>query len=78
MKGWFDKYDSYDDSDAYKIISKRFDSYAQGGGGSSSHMSQNPETILKELALIAEMIEELFAEKGLSIRSFTESNRRGR
>lgn len=85
MKRWFDKYGSFDEDDALRLIGKRFDSYARGSGGnissgsgSSQHQSVSPEHILKELAGLIEMIEDFFAEKGLDARTYMESHRRGR
>jgi hypothetical protein len=83
MKRWFDKYGSFDEEDVLKLISKRFDNYARGrsnsgsSGGSSYHQSGSDE-LYKELAGLIEMIEDFFAEKGLDVRSFLESQRRNR
>jgi len=80
MRKFFDKYgSSFGEDEALQMI-KRYlekDNFARGGGGGSSYHS-DPDTKLKELVKVYEMIEDFFESVGLDMRSYTEDSfRRG-
>lgn len=79
MKRFFEKYGDFDEDDALRYIKRHLDGYARGGSGGSSSSSYHTsgESILQELGMLIEMIEDFFAEKGLDPRSYMESHRRG-